>query len=137
MVTAAVGAAPHRVHLAPRMLDLAALPDLMDVDLARSEDSGCAGERLLLPGRVSQLPMSSVCAESACRRHTVGNKCDAGNHDTTAGHSGAPDDRIVLAVPYHDPLFAARPREPPSSSYAADVLCKIARVRFPGTQLRR
>jgi hypothetical protein len=126
-----------RVQLAPRMLDVEALPDLMDVDSTRSEEPDCAAERLLLPGHASQLPMSPAHSAERVPAARVGSKRGDGNHDTTAGLSGAPDDRIALGVPYHDPLFAELPQEPLSYSYAADVLCKIARMRFPGAQLRR
>ena len=109
----------------------------MDVDSTRSEDSDCAAERSLLPGRASPLPMSSAHSAERVPAAQVGSKRGDGNHDTAVGLSGAPDDRIAPGAPYHDPLFAARPQEPLSYSYAADVLCKIARMRFPGAPLRR
>ncbi len=131
------GAAPRRVQLAPRMLDVEALPGLMDIDSTRSEDSGCAAERLLLPGRASQLSMSSAHSAERVPAAQVGSKCGDSNHDATVELSGAADDRIAPSVPHHGPLFAPRPRQPHFCSYAAEVFCKIARIRFPGAQLRR
>ena len=119
------------------MLDVEALPGLMDIDSTRSEDSDCAAERLLLPGRASQLTMSSAHSAEHVPTARVGSKHGDGNHHATVGLSGAPDDHVARGVPYHDPLFAQRPQEPLFCSYAADVFCKIARMRFPGAQLRR
>jgi hypothetical protein len=119
------------------MLDVEALPGLMDIDSTRSEDSDCAAERLLLPGRASQLTMSSAHSAERVPAAQVGSKCGDGNHDATVELFGAADDRIEPGVPYHDPLFAPRPQEPHFCSYAADVFCKIARMRFSGAQLRR
>jgi hypothetical protein len=81
--------------------------------------------------------MSSAHSAERVPAAQARSKCGDGDHDATVEPLGAADDRIAPGVPYHDPLFAARPQEPLSYSYAADVLCKIVRMRFPGAQLRR
>ena len=137
------------MQLTPRTPDGEALPDLMRIDSTRFADSNCAAEPLLLPGRASQLPMFSAHSAERVPVAHVGSKRGDGNHDATVGLSGAPDDRVAPGVApgaapgvapgvaHHDPLFAARPREPLPYSYAAGVFCEIARMRFPGAQLRR
>jgi hypothetical protein len=89
------------VQLAPRKLEVEALPDLMDIDSARSEDSNCAAERLLLLGRASQLPKSSAHSAEHVPTARVGSKHGDGNHHATVGLSGAPDDHVARGVPYH------------------------------------
>ena len=88
------GAAPRRVHLTPRMLEVEALPDLMDVDLTRSEDSGCAAERLFLSGRVSQLSMSRSIQTARADGTRWGTSATPA---TTIGRQGIPE-RLTIAL---------------------------------------
>jgi hypothetical protein len=66
----------------------------------------------------------------------VGSKRGDGDHDATVGLP----ERLTTVLrrrPVSRAIVRGTTTRAPFYSYAADVLCKIARMRFPGAQLRR
>jgi hypothetical protein len=100
------GAPPHRVQLAPRMLEskhfrvrwTSTRPDLRT---AIAQQNGCFSR----VARCNYQCLGPFSRSRAAAR--VGRERGDSNYDTTVGLSGAPDDRIAPGVRYQDPLFAA------------------------------